>query len=409
MGNNTKAVNRYTIDSDFYQMLNDQFLAGYINVDEFWDHLTTILSQTAQTVVNVPPTNTNVSLLSPRYVLKALNARWGSLYSALYHEHAIPHSAGLRTGSKYNIARGDRVINYSKEFLDASFPLAEGSHKDAVGYMVYFQNMMVVLADGSTTGLKNPAHFAAKSGSKGDPDSIVLKHEDLQAEILFSRCGVTGSRDIANIEDIRIEAPARTLISCRAETTADKCQTYQNLLLLFRGELKATYNRDGKAHTRRLNRVQSYTAKDGSAYNTKRCNPLVLQLETDNCPAVMWDEQQRPVPTTVIDAMIASLAILHRPMDSSLDIALKAPDTASSHQIHQLLTELSNIPGMPANSIKLVNHDNDLSGNAKAFTQSADRVADQIPFIEVAEEALKNTETMATQNDAVLKATHHFG
>jgi len=141
---NRQIVNQYNIDRDFYNLVNEELLVSSVNPADFWNSVTDILSKhPGNGKLNAETNSHSVSLLSPRYALKALNARWGSLYSALYHESAIPHSAGLKTGNRYNVARGSRVINHAKEFLDSAFPLTEGSHKDATEYLVYFQNMMV--------------------------------------------------------------------------------------------------------------------------------------------------------------------------------------------------------------------------------------------------------------------------
>lgn len=408
MNTTRQTVNQYSVDAEFYKLVNDHLVPESVNVDVFWNSLTDVMQKHAGTSdESNTPEQSSVSLLHPRYALKALNARWGSLYSALYHENAIPHTAGLKTGSKYNVARGTRVTNYAKEFLDSAFPLTEGSHKDAVSYMVYFQNLMIILADGSTVGLQNPANFAAKSGPKSDPDSIVLKHLDLHVEISFDRRGANGNQDIASIEDIRVEAPANTLISLRANSIAEKCEIFKNLKALVKGDLKVSFDRDGKQHTRRLKHSDSYTAKDGDNYDLQGCNPMVLQLEVADTLLLICDQNNQPVPSALIDSVMASLITLHADSDDCISVSVMAHD-AQSTQTQTALQQLSAIPGMPAMHMNFVINTADQPQNLKESTQSAEKMPGQISCIGVAEEELKNTVTMATQNGAVLKAIHHF-
>lgn len=407
MNTNRQTVNHYNVDADFYQLVSNELVPGSVNVDTFWNSLTTILDQHASSF-EAPENaagNSSVSLLHPRYALKALNARWGSLYSALYHENAIPHTAGLKTGSKFNVARGSRVTTFAKEFLDSAFPLTEGSHKDAVSYLIYFQNLMVILADGSTVGLKNSAHFAAKSGPKSDPDSIILNNHDLHVEIAFDRRGATGSQDIANIEDVRVEAPANTLISFRANNIADKNEIYKNFKALVKGDLKANFDRDGKHHLRCLKQGDSYTAKDGDSYNMQGCNPMVLQLDSADTLMTICDQHNQPMPSALVDSVIAALITLHSSSNYSLSVSLM--DSASA-QTQTVLDQLSAIPGMPELRLNLVTESTGQTQSTKETRQSADMMPGQISCIGVAEEELKNTVTMATQNGAVLQAIHHF-
>lgn len=413
MNTDRQTVNQFSVDAEFYNLVNQELLTDSVSTDVFWNSLTDILKQhTGATLSAVSAVSdaqqSSVSLLHPRYALKALNARWGSLYSALYHEAAIPHSAGLKTGSKYNVARGTRVTGYAKEFLDSAFPLTEGSHKDAASYLVYFQNLMVILADGSTVGLKNPAHFAAKSGPKSEPDSIVLKHQDLHVEISFDRRGLHGSQDIANIDDIRVEAPANTLISFRASTVAEKCEIYRNFKALVKGDLKASFDRQGKHHTRRLNHNDSYTAKDGDSYAISGCNPMVVQLQATDNLTTICDENNQAVPAALIDTIVATLVMLYAQDDDSISVSLMAPYVELSNQTQTVLEQLCAIPGMPVTGLNLVTYTSEQPDETKGFARTADMHPRRLPCTGVAEEELKNTVTMATQNGAVLKAINHI-
>lgn len=409
MNTNRQIVNQYNVDRDFYNLVNEELLVSSVNPEDFWNSVTDILSKhPGNGKLNVETTSHSVSLISPRYALKALNARWGSLYSALYHESAIPHSAGLKTGTRYNVARGSRVINYAKEFLDSAFPLTEGSHKDATDYLIYFQNMMVILADGSTVGLKNPARFVAKCGPKSEPDSIVLKHEDLHVEISFDRRGPREGRDIASIKDILVEAPANTLISFAAKDTNEKCEIYRNFKALIEGQLKADFNREGRRHTRRLNASDCYTAKDGDAYSMQCCNPMVVQLESNESHAIICDNNNTPAPTALIDSIVTALTLMHQSSTESIPISLMTMPGQSIQHTENVFQQLSAIPGMPAIELKVVTPRTERKQDTTESGQAAASPPAQISCTNIAEEELKNTVTMTTQNGAVLKAIHHY-
>jgi len=136
-----------------------------------------------------------------------VDGTWYSLYETLYHDGFIPHTTGLKPGTQLNRARLDRVAKCSKDFLDKNYPLKEGSHREAVSYMVYFQNLLVILADGSTTGLQHPKQFVGKNGPTNEPESIMLDDDGMLIEIQFNANGKYGEHDLANIEDVSCKTP----------------------------------------------------------------------------------------------------------------------------------------------------------------------------------------------------------
>ncbi len=410
MNSERRTINSFQIASEFCEFVNNELLAvpedlHFNSKEDFWNRFTALLDQTNVTLAGSATHNeaADVSLLNPRYALKALNARWGSLYSALYHESAIPHSAGLKTGQRYNVARGTRVISYAREFLDSAFPLTEGSHKDAVSYMIYFQNLMVTLADGSTVGLKTPSQFVAKSGPKSDPDAIVLRHSDIHVEIQFDRAGTNGAKDMASVQDILVEAPARTVLSCDAQTISEKCEILRNLQALASGKLKAKFQREGKNKTRRLHRNTDLTARDGSDYTVEGCNPAVLRMHASSaCPAVS-DSNGNPLPGAVVDAALFSLITRNQ---RGTNIELMASSQHAYELINPVIEMFQSHSDSDDLTIELLK---DYQNDVKEDRQSADIPAQQLPWIRVAEEELRNTVTLATQNGAVLRAIHQHG
>ncbi len=410
MNTGTQNINNLQIANEFYEFVNAELLSDPTlykdgSQAEFWTQFTTALDRIDAMPDPVSEQNrsVDVSLLNPRYALKTVNARWGSLYSALYHESAIPHSAGLKTGQRYNVARGTRVIAYAKEFLDSAFPLSEGSHKDAVSYMVYFQDMMVTLADGSTVGLETPAQFKAKSGPKNDPDIIVLRNGEIHVEMQFDRAGTVGSGDLANIQDILVEAPAKALLGCDAQTIHEKCDILRNLDALATGKLRVNYRRDGKNRVRRLHRNYELTAREEGTYTVEGCNTAVLRMNSSaTCPAVS-DDNGNPLPAAAVDTALFTLITQNR---KNIPIELMAADEPAFNSMSAVIEQLQSHCASADLTIELLK---DYQNDAKDHPNSADIRAQEMPWIRVAEEELRNTVTLSTQNDAVLKAIHQHG
>lgn len=253
-----------------------------------------------------------VPLKNARFALNAANARWGSLYDALYGTDAIPQHAGLGQAEQYNIARGNRVIQYAKEFLDDVFPLQQGSHRDASAYLIYYENLLVTFADGSASGLRDPQQFVASNGSKHDPTSIVLKNNGLHIEIAINRNGLIGSRDLAGIEDIHIESALTTIMDCEdsvaAVDSADKIEIYRNWLGLMRGDLHCSFIKNGKNLTRCLHHDKQFTTKDGNSYRLSGRSLLLIRNVGLHMQSHMIEDQHGgPIPEGIIDAVITSL------------------------------------------------------------------------------------------------------
>jgi len=253
-----------------------------------------------------------VPLKNARFALNAANARWGSLYDALYGTDAIPHSEGLKPCSRYNPARGNHVIQYAKEFLDEVFPLALGSHLDVTSYVVYYQHLLAFFPDGSKTGLKMPRQFVALCGHKDDPESILLCNNGLHVEVQFDRNGSIGCHDLAHIQDVVVEAAVTTIMDCEDSVAAvdaeDKIEIYRNWLGLMAGSLMASFDKNGVTYTRKLNRDRYFTCPDGEEYRVPG-RALMLNrnvghlMESD----LLQTRDGHFVPEGIIDAVITAL------------------------------------------------------------------------------------------------------
>jgi malate synthase len=184
-----------------------------------------------------------------RYALNAANARWNSLYDALYGTDIIQEVEGCKKTAKYNPVRGVQVIRYVRDFLDHAVPLAVGSHAYAVKYKVKSGNLAVVMGDGSETGLGWRECFAGYRGDPDSPSSILLKHNNLHLEICIGEGFFIGRGDLANVYDVKIESALTTIMDCEDSVAIvdaeDKVRVYRNWAGLMRGDLKARISKDG--------------------------------------------------------------------------------------------------------------------------------------------------------------------
>ena len=257
-----------------------------------------------------------VPAANARYALNAANARWGSLYDALYGTDVIASDGGAEAGRAYNPLRGAKVIAFARAFLDQAFPLQKGSHVDATRYQIEGKTLLVSLKDGSQSGLANAAQYLGYQGAPAEPTAIVLKHNDLHVEIQIDRHSVIGQSDAAGVKDLLMEAALSTIIDCEDSVAAvdadDKVQVYRNWLGLMKGDLKEDLVKNGKTITRRLNPDREYTGADGSPLTLPGRSLLFIRnvghLMTN--PAIL-DNQGLEIPEGILDGVITSLIAVH--------------------------------------------------------------------------------------------------
>lgn len=257
-----------------------------------------------------------VPVMNARFALNASNARWGSLYDALYGTKALSEEDGAERTKEYNPTRGAKVIAYGRNLLDQAAPLETGSHADSVGYSIASGSLVVTLKDGSTTGLHDQSKLKGYNGDADSPAAILLQNNGLHLEIQVDASTQIGSSDPAGINDILVEAALTTIMDCEDSVAAvdaeDKVITYSNWLGLMRGDLEETVSKGGSTFTRRMNPDREYTGLYGETVKLKGRSMLFVRnvghLMTN--PA-MLDASGNEVPEGIMDAVVTTLCAMH--------------------------------------------------------------------------------------------------
>lgn len=301
-----------------------------------------------------------------RYALNAANARWGSLYDALYGTDVIDQAGELAPGQTYNPKRGQKVIAFAKDILDSFLPLEKGSHKDVVEYGIDNQRLIAKLADGHSTYLKDQKTLVGYTGSFQRPASILFKHHGLHLDILIDRDSDIGKVDTAGIKDIILEAAVSTIMDFEDSSVAvdgeDKTLLYRNWLGLLTGDLEASVSKGGKEFTRRLNEDRRYTAIDGKELVLKgRSLLFVRHVGHLMRTSAILDEQGQEVFEGIVDGVVTALlapqGFQSRYKNSETNaVYVVKPKMHGPEEVaftNELFTRIEELTNLPKNTLKV--------------------------------------------------------
>lgn len=257
-----------------------------------------------------------VPVMNARYALNAANARWGSLYDALYGTDAIPESDGAEKGKGYNPKRGEKVIAWARDFLDTAAPLDGWSWKDVATFAIKDSALAITSTDGEHVSLADPAHFVGYQGDAAAPSHILLKNNGIHIDVVIDASTAIGKGDPAHISDVWLESAITTIMDCEDSVAAvdaeDKVGVYRNWLGLMKGDLQEEVSKAGSSFIRKLNPDLEYNDPTGATFEVHRRSLMLVRnvghLMTN--PAIL-DRDGNEVPEGIMDAMITGMIALY--------------------------------------------------------------------------------------------------
>ncbi|MGS2721920.1 malate synthase G [Paraglaciecola aestuariivivens] len=326
-----------------------------------------------------------VPINNARFALNAANARWGSLYDALYGSDVIAQEQTATKG--YNPKRGQQVIDYSRKWLDTIAPLTKGSHSQSKKYDINSGQLKVTLADDSVVELQDPKQFVGYQGNKNQAASILLKHHNIHAEIQFDAQHQIGQQDTAGIKDILLESALTTIMDCEDSVAAvdaeDKTLVYKNWLGLIKGDLTATIGSGDNQKVRRLNPDREYLSPTDQPFSLAGRSLMFVRnvghlMQTD---AILFDDQ--PIYEGIMDGLVTSLIAKHDLLGNTKfknsqagSVYIVKPKMHGPEEVafaDLLFSKIESVVDIPCHTLKmgLMDEERRTSLNLKACIQAA--------------------------------------
>ncbi|MGP4078911.1 malate synthase G [Pseudalkalibacillus sp. R45] len=336
-----------------------------------------------------------VPVNNARYAINAANARWGSLYDALYGTDAISEEGGADKKGSYNPVRGEKVITFAREFLDKTVPLAKGGHNDVTGYAIVGGKLAASLTSGETTGMKDEAQFVGYQGNENEPQAILLKNNGIHFEIQIDRDHAIGQTDRAGVKDVFVESALTTIMDFEDSVTAvdaeDKVLVYQNYLGLIKGDLSSSFTKGLKTVDRTLNPDREYTSPDGKVFTLPGRSLMfarnVGHLMTSQA---VLDKDGQEVPEGILDTVVTGLIAKHDVLGNSRyqnskkgSIYIVKPKMHGSEEVafaNELFDRTEDLVGVKRNTLKIgvMDEERRTTLNLKACIE---KVKERIVFI----------------------------
>lgn len=335
-----------------------------------------------------------VPVNNARYAINAANARWGSLYDALYGTDAISSENGAGVQSQYNPIRGENVITFAKSFLNHTIPLKEGKHEDVVQYVVT-NKMEALLQDGTTTELKEPSKWVGYQGDGSNPSALLFKNNGLHFEIQIDRQDAIGKSDDAGVKDVLLESAVTTIMDCEDSVAAvdaeDKVEVYRNWLGLMKGDLKATFKKGAKTMTRTLNDDRQYETANGDTVTLSgRSLMFVRNVGHLMSNSAILDANGDEIQEGILDSIITSLIAKHTLLGTGKyqnsqkgSVYIVKPKMHGSEEVafaNKLFDRVEDLVGLPRHTLKIgvMDEERRTSLNLKACIE---KVKNRVAFI----------------------------